>query len=106
DQISGGSAFGNDGGRFGGGFGGGGGRVQQIDEDTLEKVAEITGGEYFRAEDADQLQDVLTDLPSNFVGQQKLVEVSVWFVLLGTLLAVAAVVLSLRWNRSLSARST
>ncbi|NUR70487.1 MAG: VWA domain-containing protein [Hamadaea sp.] len=106
DQISGGSAFGNDGGRFGGGFGGGGGRVQQIDEDTLEKVAEITGGEYFRAEDADQLQDVLTDLPSNFVGQQKLVEVSVWFVLLGTLLAIAAVVLSLRWNRSLSARST
>ncbi|MEV0268317.1 VWA domain-containing protein [Hamadaea sp. NPDC050747] len=102
DQISGGSAFGSDGGRFGGGFGGGGGRVQQIDEETLEKVAEITGGEYFRAEDADQLQDVLTDLPGNFVGQLKKVEISVWFVLLGTLLAVTAVVLSLRWNRSLS----
>jgi len=102
DQISGGAAFGTDGGRFGGGAFGGGGRVQQIDEGTLEKVAEITGGEYFRAEDADELSDVLTDLPSTIVTQKKKVEISVWFVLLGTMLATAAVVLSLRWNRALS----
>jgi Ca-activated chloride channel homolog len=106
DQINGGSAFGPDAGRFGGGAFGGGGRVQQIDEPTLQNVAEITGGEYFRAEDAGQLQKVLTDLPSTIVTQKKKVEISVWFVLIGTLLATAAVVLSLRWNRSLSLPAT
>lgn len=83
--------------------GGGGvpGRVLQIDEETLKAVAEITGGEYYRAEDAEQLTDVLTDLPSTIVTQEEDVEITVWFVLAGVLLAAVAVVLSLRWNRSL-----
>ena len=45
----------------------GGGRYQQIDEDTLTKVAEMTGGKYFHAEDAEALNEVMTDLPSSIV---------------------------------------
>ena len=56
--------------RFGGGWdGGGGGRSggwigpnREIDEATLIEVADTTGGEYLRAEDADELTDVLFDL--------------------------------------------
>lgn len=89
--------------RFGNGFGNGGfGRVQEIDEDTLNQVASITGGKYYRAQDADQLNGVLKDLPSNIVTQKQKVEISVWFVLAGALLAFAAVALSVMWNRSLS----
>lgn len=94
--------------RFGGG-GGGFGRVQEIDEDTLSKVAEITGGKYFRAQDASQLNGVLSDLPTNIVAQRQKVELTVWFVLAGALLVFAAVTLSVLWNRALSipsARST
>jgi Ca-activated chloride channel family protein len=82
-------------GRFGGGR-----RAQLIDEDTLAAVAELTGGEYFRAEDADQLGRVLADLPSTIVTQERDVEVTVWFALLGALLVAGALALSLRWNRS------
>jgi len=84
-------------------FGGGGfGRVQEIDEDTLSQVAQITGGKYFRAQDAEQLDGVLADLPDNIVTQRKNVEITVWFVLGGALLVFVAVALSVLWNRSLS----
>jgi Ca-activated chloride channel homolog len=86
--------------RFGGG-GGGFGRVQEIDEDTLSQVAQITGGKYFRAQDAEQLNGVLGNLPSTIVTQRKNVEISVWFVLAGALLVFTAVALSVLWNRSL-----
>jgi Ca-activated chloride channel homolog len=91
--------------RFGGG-GGGFGRVQEIDEDTLSKVAQITGGKYFRAQDVSQLNGVLSDLPSNIVTQRQKVEISVWFVLAGALLLFAAVTLSVLWNRALSIPSS
>ena len=54
------------GGGWGGGRpGGGGGRSPLvIDEEGLQAVAETTGGQYYRAESADQLQEALGDLPS------------------------------------------
>ncbi|BCJ62866.1 VWA domain-containing protein [Micromonospora endophytica] len=83
-------------------FGGGerfrGSRLQQIDEPTLQEVAELTGGEYFRAEDAEQLTDVLTGLPASIELQRRPVEITVWFVLAAMLLTALAVALSLRWN--------
>ncbi|MEV4347729.1 VWA domain-containing protein [Actinoplanes sp. NPDC049596] len=97
DQIGGDSPFG--GGRFGGGGGRGGFRNQEIDEDALTKVADVTGAKYFRAEDADQLVDVLTDLPREFNLRKQEVEVTAWFVLAGALLVFAGVGLSLWWNR-------
>jgi len=104
DQISGDAAFrGDRGGGPNGGFGGGfGGRYQQIDEEMLGNVADMTGGKYFQAEDAEQLSNVLLDLPSNIVLQKKNVEITVWFALVGALLVMVAVGLSQWWNRSVT----
>ncbi|MDT5042308.1 MAG: Ca-activated chloride channel [Actinoplanes sp.] len=100
DQISGDSAFGGQFPRGGGGFGGrGGGRVQEIDEAALQKVADVTGGRYFRAQDADQLSDVLADLPRDIGLHSENVEITFWFVLAGVLLVFSGVGLSLWWNR-------
>ncbi len=105
----GGEAFGGD--PFGGGAGGGGGPPGDIpgrggrsflviDEPTLTKVAELTGGTFHKAEDAAQLQKVFAELPRQVELQKRKREVSVAFAALGLLLAGAAITLSLRWNRS------
>lgn len=91
-------------GRFGGGgFGGGGGgnfrRYVVIDEETLQAVADMTGGDYYRAENADQLLDVFLSLPTQIVLQKDTLEISVFFAALGAVLATAAMGLSLWWNR-------
>jgi Ca-activated chloride channel family protein len=102
DQISGGAAIGGDR-RAGGGFGGGGfggGRNQQIDEETLTKVAENTGGKYFKAENSAALTDVLLDLPSSISLQRKDMEITVWFALGGALLLLVAIGLAQWWNRT------
>jgi Ca-activated chloride channel family protein len=81
------------------GFGGGGGRNQQIDEEALTQVADLTGGRYFQAEDAEQLGDVLGDLPGEIGLRRENVEMTSWFVLAGTLLVFTGLGLSLWWNR-------
>jgi Ca-activated chloride channel homolog len=97
DQLSGDSPFS---GQRGGGFGRGGGRNQEIDEQALTQVADTTGGRYFRAEDADQLTDVLADLPREFGLHREDVEITFWFVLGGVLLAFTGAGLALWWNRA------
>ncbi|MGD2048938.1 MAG: VWA domain-containing protein, partial [Chloroflexota bacterium] len=94
------------GGRFGGGFGGGFGgsfgdfrRFLLLDEPTLESVAEITGGSYFRAESADQLNEVFLDLPTQIILQKETLEISVIFLALGAFLAIIAMTLTLFWHR-------
>ena len=88
------------GGFGGGGFGGGGGRSPRvIDEATLQAVAEITGGQYYKAESADQLQEALGDLPSQVTVVKKHVDIASWFAGAGGLLVAVAVGLSLWWNR-------
>ena len=84
----------------GGGFGGGGfRRFLVIDESTLQAVAELTGGAYFRAESADQLLEIFLDLPTQIILQKETIEISVIFSAVGAILAGIAVALSLRWNR-------
>ncbi|HEY0000085.1 MAG TPA: VWA domain-containing protein [Actinoplanes sp.] len=95
DQVSADSFGGR---RFGGG-GGFGGRNQEIDEEALMQVADTTGGRYFKAQDADQLNEVLGDLPKEIGLQKQDVEITVWFVLAGVLLAFTGVGLALWWNR-------
>ena len=91
---------GGPGGGPGGGFGGGGGRNPRVmDEGTLQAVAEITGGQYYKAESADQLQGALGDLPSQVAVVRKHVDIASWFAGAGGLLVAAAVGLSLWWNR-------
>jgi Ca-activated chloride channel family protein len=97
DQISGDAAFRGDG--RPGGFSGGG-RNRQIDEETLTRVAEMTGGEYFQAEDAEALSGVLTDLPNSIVLRRQTMEITVWFALAGAILVLVAVGLSQWWNRT------
>ena len=95
------------GGFGGGGFGGGGGgfgggdfrRFIVIDETMLQGVADITGGQYFRAENAEQLIDIFNNLPTQIVLQKETLEISVFFAAFGAIFAVAAVGLSLAWNR-------
>jgi Ca-activated chloride channel family protein len=103
DQISGDGTFRGDRsapGGFPGGFSGSGG-YQQIDEATLTRVAKTTGGEYFKAENAKALSDVLLDLPSSISLQRRDTEITMWFALGGALLVLAAVALSQWWNRPL-----
>jgi Ca-activated chloride channel homolog len=88
------------GGGLGGGFGGRGGRSPRIiDEDNLQAIAEITGGHYYKAESADQLQEALGDLPSQVAVVKKHVDIASWFAGAGGLLVAVAVGLSLWWNR-------
>lgn len=98
--------FGPGSGNFrGGGFGSGGGgfggfrRFLLLDEETLRGIAELTGGEYFLAEDAEQLLDVFLNLPNHVALQTENREISVIFSTLGALLLTLAVGLSLLWNR-------
>jgi Ca-activated chloride channel homolog len=94
------------GGGFGGGFGsgfggggfGGGGFRRGIDEATLKKIADMTGGEYYSAESAHQLQNVFQNLPTYLITKHEIMEISVLFTALGVLLAAAAIVLSMIWN--------
>jgi Ca-activated chloride channel family protein len=65
----------------------------------LQAVADLTGGDYFRAESAEQLYDVFVDLPTQIVLQNETLEISVLFTALGAFFALLAVSLSLWWNR-------
>jgi Ca-activated chloride channel family protein len=104
-QQLGGDAFNNGfgggfGGGFSGGFGGGGfRRFLILDEPTLQGMADLTGGEYYRAENAEQLYNVFVDLPNQIVFQTEKVEISVFFSILGAVFAMTAVGLSLLWYR-------
>lgn len=80
------------------GFGGGGRFRTGIDETTLKKVAEITGGEYYSAMSAGELQSVFQGLPTYLITKHETTEISVLFAAIGALLAALAIVLSLRWH--------
>jgi len=84
-----------------GGFGGGvrGGRNFLVaDEATLREVADVTGGEYFAAADADRLQNVLADLPRTVATQHREVEVSVGLAGLAALLLLTGLWAAARWT--------
>jgi Ca-activated chloride channel family protein len=103
-QLGGDVVNGGFGGGFGGSFGGFGGggnfrRFLVIDEETLQGVADLTGGEYYRAESADQLLEVFEELPTQIVLQKEAIEISVFFVAAAVILAGTAVFLSLKWRR-------
>ena len=99
-QLGGGALDGPPGG-FGGGFGGavgpGGRNFLVVDEAALKNVADTTGGRYFKAEDAGQLQDVLKDLPAQVDRQERTVDISVGFAALAALVLVLGLALGGRW---------
>jgi Ca-activated chloride channel family protein len=82
----------------GGGGGGGGGFRRQIDEETLIQIADVTGGEYYLAESADELQEVFLDLPTYIIATRETTETSVFFAAFAMLVTILALILALRWH--------
>jgi Ca-activated chloride channel family protein len=80
-----------------GGLGFGARNFLVVDEDSLRQVASTTGGEYFKAEDAEQLNTVFKDLPQRVDTQERDVDVSVAFAGLAALVLLLALWLGLRW---------
>jgi len=96
-----------DGSQFGGfsgfgGFGGfGGGRNPLVaDDGALKRIAAATGGTFYRAQNAGELQDALSSLPGHFTIIHKRLDLAAWFAGAGGLLVATAVALSLYWNRT------
>jgi Ca-activated chloride channel homolog len=81
----------------GGGFGGGGFR-REIDEETLKQVADMTGGEYYIATSAGELQEVFQNLPTYVIATRETTEISVFFTATAVLIAILALILSVRWH--------
>jgi Ca-activated chloride channel homolog len=81
----------------GGGFGRGGFRTG-IDENTLKQIASMTGGAYYIASSADELNNVFRNLPTYLITKHEVTEISFIFTAIGLVLAAAAVVLSMLWH--------
>ena len=69
-----------------------------VDEDALKTVASTTGGEYFGATDADQLQSVLDNLPKHVTTQQQDVDISAGFIAVAAVVLLLGLGLSIRWS--------
>jgi Ca-activated chloride channel family protein len=97
-QFGGGGLFGGGGQQFGSGRQFGGRFRAGIDETTLKQIAAMTGGAYYSAESAGQLQNVFQNLPTYLITKHEVMEISVGFTAFGALLALLAIVLSLAWH--------
>jgi Ca-activated chloride channel family protein len=85
--------------QFGSGQGFGGRRFRRgIDEETLIQIADRTGGTYYSAESARELQEVFENLPTYAITRHETTEISVAFAATGLLLAATAIILSLIWQ--------
>jgi Ca-activated chloride channel homolog len=85
------------GGFLGGSFGGGGFN-RSIDEGALQQVSAITGGEYYAATSASELQDTFQQLPANLNTKVETTELSAFFSVVGALLLLIALFLGLHWQ--------
>ncbi len=101
--AGGGFGGGGGGGAYGGGYGGGGGggaftNSRGIDEATLKQIAAMTGGAYYPAESASQLDSVFEKLPTNLITKHEVTEVSFVFVGAGAFTAALAILLNKAWR--------
>jgi Ca-activated chloride channel family protein len=69
-----------------------------IDEPTLMDIAEITGGTYYSAGSADELQGVFQSLPTYLITKHETTEISFAFTAIGAVVTALAVVLALIWH--------
>jgi Ca-activated chloride channel homolog len=77
---------------FGGGFSMG------IDDAVLKQVAAMTGGKYYSATSATELENVFQSLPTYLIIKHETSEISVLFTAAGGVLALLAIGLSLVWH--------
>ncbi len=80
---------------FGSGFGG---FRRGIDEATLKQIASMTGGQYYSASSAGELQNVFRSLPTYLIARHETTEISVFFTAIGAALVLLAMWLALRWH--------
>ena len=73
-----------------------------LDEDTLKQVAKITGGEYFNATTAADLQKVYSTLSLQVAMERKQTEIGALLSAAAALLILVAALLSLRWFHRVS----
>jgi Ca-activated chloride channel family protein len=85
-----------EGNNFFGGFGGF--RRRGIDEETLKRIAAMTGGEYYTANSASELQEVFDNLPTFLITRKETIEISVLFAAFSALLIASAVLLAQLWR--------
>lgn len=89
------NSFGNNrnlGGNFGGGF------RAELDEDTLRAIAAKTGGEYFYAADATELEKIYTNLDLNIVMKTEQTELTAYFSAAAAFVLLGALGLTLVWR--------
>jgi Ca-activated chloride channel homolog len=101
-QIGGSSGGGTSGGGPGGygGFGGVASGALDANYPALQQVSKITGGTFFKAQNAGELSRALGKLPAALTVVHKQVDIAAAFAALGGLLVAAAMALSLWWNRT------
>jgi Ca-activated chloride channel family protein len=69
------------------------------DEATLKQIAAMTGGEFYSATNAAELNMVFQELDHHIaLIKNEMVEVSVFFAAFGAMIAVAALILSFLWH--------
>ncbi|RSM59389.1 VWA domain-containing protein [Actinoplanes sp. ATCC 53533] len=95
DAIS----FGTENGTIGGSAlgGGGGGQRVPVDGQTLQAVADATGGNYFEAGSAEELRSAYADIGSSVGFETETQDVSARFIGFGLLFAVLAALASMFW---------
>jgi Ca-activated chloride channel family protein len=96
DAIS----FGTESGTIDGGTGsngGGGGQPVPVDGQTLQSVADATGGNYFEAGSAQELRAAYADIGSSVGYETETQDISARFIGIGLVLAALAALASLFW---------
>jgi len=77
---------------------GGGSSGNWPDHTNLKQIAEMTGGEFYSATSAAELQMVFQKLHQYIALTNQTIEISVYFVAIGAILAMAALILSFFWH--------
>ncbi|MDQ3003983.1 MAG: VWA domain-containing protein [Chloroflexota bacterium] len=80
------------------GGGGGGGFRRELDEATLTQIADMTGGTYYAATSAGELQNVFENLPTYLVTTRETTEITAFFTAIAALLLIAAMLLAFFWH--------
>ncbi|GAA3906447.1 VWA domain-containing protein [Actinoplanes auranticolor] len=97
DAISFGTENGSIGGSALGGGGGGGNQPVPVDGQTLQAVADATGGNYFEAGSAEELRSAYADIGSSVGYETETQDVSARFIGIGLLFAALAALASMFW---------
>jgi Ca-activated chloride channel family protein len=80
-------------------FGGGRGMRAALDEDSLKRMATITGGQYFHATSSTELTNIYQQLTTKLQADKEETEISVFFVAGAATFALLSTILSILWYR-------